>query len=96
MNNDDCVICFEHVADDDKYINECECKYTVHAECVSKWDEKCLMCNKPTQSVLIAIAESNRREVVLERLLLFFVVFSITGGIYILSKYAGGVVHMGK
>ncbi len=85
MNNE-CVICFEPVSKIDYHIVECECKYTVHTECISKWNEKCLMCNKPTKSGMTAVVIPNRREVILERMIICAALCVTICFLYIVTK----------
>jgi len=84
MNNE-CVICFETVDNLDKYYNICDCKYTAHIKCVSKWNEKCIMCNKPINAVLISV--SDRRDLLFDRSAIFITICVIIGGIYAISVY---------
>ena len=88
MDNDDCVICFEPVTKLDKHIVECECKYTVHIKCIEQWNEKCLMCNKPTATGMIEVVVSNRREVILERILCCVALWFLCCFMYMITKYS--------
>ena len=81
MNNE-CIICFETVDNYDKYNNICDCKYTVHTKCISKWNEKCVMCNKQ-----ILITVSDKRDLLFDRCVIFVTVCVIIGGIYAISVY---------
>ena len=80
--NSECIICFETVDNPDKYHNICDCKYTVHTKCISKWNEKCVMCNKQ-----ILIAVSDKRDLLFDRCVIFITACVIIGGIYAISVY---------
>ena len=84
MNNE-CIICFETVDNADKYENVCDCKYTVHTKCISQWNEKCVMCNKQTNTGLITVSE--RRDLIFDRTVIFITTCVILGGVYAISVY---------
>lgn len=86
MMNNECVICFEPVSKIDQHTVECECKYTAHVECISKWNQKCLMCNEPTKTGMIEVVIPNRREVMLERMLIFAALCAIICFVYIVIQ----------
>lgn len=85
MNNE-CVICFEPVSKLDEYAIECGCKYTVHIECIQQWNEKCVMCHKPTNSK--STDEIDIREAIIERIRFFLLLFISCCCIYIMTKYS--------
>jgi len=86
MDNDDCVICFEPVTKQEKHTVECECKYTVHKKCIEQWNEKCLMCNKPTATGMVEVAILDRREIIIERALIFGAICGVLCFIYVVLK----------
>lgn len=79
MNND-CIICFEPVSKLDEHKPECDCKYTAHTQCITKWNNKCVICNKLT-------IVSSMRERILDRILVCLFTFVVLCGVYVISKY---------
>ena len=81
MTND-CIICFEQVIKADEYITECGCKYTVHIKCIEQWNEKCVMCNKPTKII------PDPRELIIHRIYYYLLLSFIMGVICIILRYS--------
>ena len=82
MNNE-CIICFETVDNLDKYDNICDCKYTAHTKCISKWNEKCVMCNKNASLIVVSV----NRDLLFDRSVIFITTCVIIGGIYAITVY---------
>ncbi len=72
--NSECIICFETVDNIDKHHNICDCKYTAHTKCISKWNEKCVMCNYSLITV------SDKRDLLFDRSVIFITTCVIIGG----------------
>ena len=76
--NAECIICFEIVDKQEKFETECGCKYTAHLECISKWNDKCVLCNHPTKPVY----NSYTHDIILERIIKFVIFCIVVSGIY--------------
>ncbi len=76
--NAECIICFETVDKQEKCETGCKCKYTAHIDCISKWNDKCVLCNQPTKTD----SNSYTYDIILERIIQFVIFCIVVSGIY--------------